>query len=106
MAKIYVPTQYLNKPCYQVNQNYIRVYATTHNSNNTVYDIYVNQDYQVRRSTSGYSSSTYCDNINTYTDEIYYRVDFPQIILMFFLLVVICFYTPWKILLRMFRRWQ
>lgn len=107
MAKIYLPTEYLNKSCYQVNANYIRVFETTHNnSSNTVYDIYINQDYQVRQGTANYSSSTVCDRINTYTDEIYYRTDMPQILLMFIIFCMIMFILPLKVFLRMFRRWQ
>lgn len=104
MSKIYVPSEYLNKPCYQVNNNYIRVFETTNRSDNTVYDIYVNQDYQVRRNTASYSSSTYCDNINTYTDEIYYRTDFDKILIIFIILCFICFGFPIKLFRRLFRR--
>lgn len=106
MAKIYLPTEYLNKPCYVINNGYIRVYNTTNNSNNIVYDIYINQDYQVRRTTSGYSSSTYCDTMNQYTDDIYYRTDFDKILVIFLILCIFCFLLPLKIFVRFFRRFQ
>ena len=105
MSKIYLPSQYLNKPCYQINNGYIRVFETTHtNYNNTVYDIYINQDYMVKTSTASYNSNTYCERANTFTDEVYYRTDFSQILLIFVLLCVICFGAPLKIFLRLFRR--
>lgn len=107
MAKIYLPSEYLNKPCYQVNQNYIRVFETTYNnSSNIVYDIYINQDYQVKRNLSNYNSNTICDNINVYTSEIYYRTDMPDILLMFFIFCIFIFLLPLKIFIRFFRRWQ
>lgn len=107
MATIYLPSEYLNKPCYQVNSNYIRVFETTYNnSSNTIYDIYINQDYQVRQGSANYNSSTVCDHINTYTDDFYYRTDMPQILLMFFIFCIFIFVLPLKIFLRMFRRWQ
>lgn len=106
MAKIYLPTEYLNKPCYVINNGYIRVYNTTNNSNNIVYDIYINQDYQVRRTTSGYSSSTQCDTMNQYTDDIYYRTDFDKILVIFLILCIFCFLLPLKIFVRFFRRFQ
>ncbi len=106
MAKIYLPTEYLNKPCYVINNGYIRVYNTTHNSNNIVYDIYINQDYQVRRTTSGYSSSTQCDTMNQYTDDIYYRTDFDRILVIFLILCIFCILIPLKLFLRLFRRLQ
>ena len=104
VAKIYLPSEYLNKPCYQVNQNYIRVFETTHNnSSNIVYDIYINQDYQVRRNTASYNSNTICDNINSYTDDVYYRTDFSQILIIFTILCIFCFLIPLKLFLRLFR---
>ncbi len=107
MSKIYVPTEYLNKPCYQINNGYIRVFDTINNNQqNTVYDIYVNQDYMIRTSTSNYSYNTYCDRENTFTDDIYYRTDFPFILLTFFLLVLICFYFPFRLITRLFPRWR
>lgn len=107
MAKIYVPSEYLNKPCYQVNANYIRVFETTYNNiSNVVYDIYINQDYQVKRGNATYNSNTVCDNINTYTDNIYYRMDFVYILIIFFIMSFICFWIPWKIFCRLFRRFN
>lgn len=106
MSKIYLPTEYLNKPCYVINNGYIRVYNSTNSSNNTVYDIYINQDYMVRRTTAGYSSSTMCDTSNTYTDDIYYRTDFDKIIVIFLCLCVFCFLFPLKIFFRFFRRFN
>lgn len=106
MSKIYVPTDYLNKPCYVVNNDYIRVYNSINNNYNVVYDIYFNNDYMIRESTASYSSSTRCDNINTYTDDIYYRTDFYKILLIFIIFAYICYWLPWKILCRLFRRFN
>lgn len=107
MSKIYVPTEYLNKPCYVVNNDYIRVYNTINNNNyNVVYDIYFKNDYMIKESTANYSSSTRCDFINTYTDDIYYRYDFDKIILIFLFVVVFCVGPPIKIFFRLFRRFR
>lgn len=106
MSKIYIPTEYLNKPCYVINNGYIRVYNTTHSSNNTVYDIYINQDYMIKRTTAGYSSSTICDTSNIYTDDIYYRTDFDKIIVIFICLCIFCFLLPLKVFCRFFRRFN
>lgn len=106
MAKVYLPTEYLNKPCYVVNNDYIRVYNSLNNSNNIVYDVYFKNDYMIRRGTSSYSSSTQCDNINTYTDEIYYRYDFDKILFLFLGLCIVFFYPGFKLFLRLFRRFR
>lgn len=106
MSKIYLPTEFLNKPCYQINNDYIRVYNSTNvNQQNVIYDIYINQDYMVRQSTSNYSNTTVCDRLNTFTDNVYYRVDFVNIIIIFFVLCLICFILPLKIFTRLFRKW-
>lgn len=106
MSKIYLPTEYLNKPCYTVNNGYIRVYESINNNySNTVYDIYVNQDYMIREGTASYSTNTICVNSNNFTDNVFYRTDFDKILVIFFILLIICFYFPYRIISRLFGRW-
>lgn len=106
MSKIYLPTDYLNKPCYVVNSDYIRVYNSTNSNNNTVYDIYFKNDYMIKQGTANYSSNTICDHINTYTDEVYYRYDFHNILFIFLSLCIIFFAPGFKLFFRMFRRFR
>ena len=102
MAKIYVPTQYLNN-CNIVNGDYIRSFT---NSQQTQWvDIYINNHYYLRQGSSNYGNSYTCDRINTFTDNIYYRNDFDQILVIFFILLIICFYFPYRLISRMFGRW-
>lgn len=104
---IYVPTEYLNKPCYVINNGYIRVYDTINtNQSNIVYDIYINQDYMIKQGTANYYSNTVCDRLNTYTDSVYYRVDFVNILIMLTIFCIFCFVLPLKIFVRLFRRFQ
>lgn len=105
MSKIYLPTEYLNKPCYVINNGYIRVYETTNqNYSNTVYDVYINQDYMVKRGTASYASSTQCDHVNEYTDNFYYRTDIDKVLIIFLILAFVIVWSPFKILLRFFKR--
>lgn len=105
MSKIYVPSEYLNKPCYVVNNDYIRVYETINNNqSNTVYDIYVNQDYMIKQGTSNYSSNTVCDKINTYTDDWFYRVDLHDILGCILILCIFIILIPGQIFFQFFRR--
>lgn len=108
MGKIYVPSGYTGKPCYQVNNGYIRVYNTINNStNNVVFDIYINQDYQIRQTTATYTSgTTLCDTINTYTDDFLYRVDLMNILIVFLIFIFFTTYIPWKLVCRFFRRFN
>lgn len=102
MSKIYLPTEYINYQCKVINNDYIRVYT---NSNFSRWvDIYVNQDYMLKEGYSNYSNTPTCDTLNSYTDEVYYRVDFPFILLGFIILCIFCFYIPLKIFSKSTRR--
>lgn len=102
MAKIYVPSAYLNN-CNIINGDYIRSFT---NSNQTQWvDIYFNNHYALKEGSSSYGYSYTCDRINTYTDNIYYRNDIDQILVIFIILLIICFWFPYRIISRMFGRW-
>lgn len=106
MAKTYIPTEYLNMPCKVVYSDYIRVYETTNDRYNNVYDIYFKNDYLVKKGTASFTDSIVCDNINTYTDDFYYRQDMPQILLMFVIFCIFVFIVPLKVFIRLFRRYR
>ena len=107
MAKIYLPTVHLNRPCKVINENYIRVYHTTNQGTgvtNTVTDIYFKSDYITRQTTASYTTSILCDSTNTYTDDFYYRYDFTNILINFLIMSIIMFVIPVTIYKRFFRR--
>lgn len=106
MSKIYVPTEFLNKPCYTINNGYIRVYETINGNSNRIHDIYINQDYMIKEGTASYSTNTYCIDNNLITDQVYYRTDFDKILVMFVLLVIIFFSPGIKLFKRLFRRFR
>ena len=102
MSKIYLPSEYVNSPCKVINNGYIRAYT---NSNLTNYvDIYVNQDYMLREGYNNYVYSGQCDTINIYTDDFYYRTDFPDILFMFLIFVLFCIYLPFRIIRRFYKK--
>lgn len=105
---IYVPNK--DYACYVVqNENTVRAYHTmpTLDSEVDYTDYYIHSDYMSKegsQSFSRYQTLPQCVDISQITDEPYYRVDFPDILLMF---VIWCFFTvwiPWKIFCRLFRR--
>lgn len=104
MSKIYLPEQYVNMPCKVVNNGYIRVYSNDSLTN--YYDIYVNQDYMVKPGSTNYSQNVVCDTTNEYTNEVYYRVDFDKILVILLILVIFVILVPFKIVLRLFRRFR
>ena len=102
MSKIYLPTEYVNSPCKVINNGYIRAYT---NSSLTEYvDIYINQDYMLKQGTYSYGYSGQCDTVNTYTDNFYYRTDFPDILLMFSIFVLFGMYLPFRIIRRFYKK--
>lgn len=102
MSKIYLPSEYVNSPCKVINNGYIRAYI---NSSLTEYvDIYLNQDYMLREGTYSYGYTGQCDTINTYTDNFYYRTDFPDILLMFSIFVLFGIYLPFRIIRRFYKK--
>lgn len=106
---IYLPST--NFVCYVTrdNGNTIRAYETQPTVNSTVNytDYYVNAHYLYNVGTqqfTQYSTIPTCMGA-TFTDNVYYRNDFDQILVIFFILLIICFYFPYRIISRMFGRW-
>lgn len=105
MSKIYLPSEYVNKPCKIVNNEYIRVYDTINvNQSNVVYDIYVKQDYMIKKSTANYNNNTICDTLNTYTNDWYYRTDFFDILGCILILSIFAILVPGQIFFHFFKR--
>lgn len=111
MALVYVPN-YENGNCaYIYNTDIIRVYdrVPSHNSVINYKDYYIKSSYIYNEGTTSfgnYSTLPVCISNDRITTDVYYRNDFMQILVIFFLLSWICFYIPWKIFLRIFRRYN
>lgn len=108
--KIYVPdTSYA---CYVVqSEEVIRAYKTQPRNNTTVTyrDYYIRSDYIYKDGTQTFGSTTTlptCLATSVITNEVYYRQDFVNSLLIFVLLVLVCFGGPLKIFLRMFKRFR
>lgn len=111
MALIYVPN-YQNGNCaYIYNSDIIRVYDSVPSRNSIINfkDYYIKSSYiynEGSTSFGNYATLPVCISNDRITTDVYYRNDFMQILVIFFFLSWICFYIPWKIFLRMFRRYQ
>lgn len=106
MSKIYLPQEFLNKPCYVINNDFIRVYETTNQYNNIVYDVYFKNGYMIKQNRTSFNDNTNCDKINTYTSDIYYRYDIADSLVIFVILCYIFFIIPIKVFTRWFRRFK
>lgn len=110
MSKIFVPdTTY---SCYVVqNEDTIRAYKEQPRQDREIEyrDYYIHSDYMYRDDTQTfgrYSELPTCLDIALITDEVYYRVDFPLILVGFIILCIIILGIPLKVFLRLFRRFQ
>ena len=104
MAKIYLPSDLVNKDCKVVYNDYIRVYTNSQHTNYT--DVYFKSGYYIKQGTTYQApGNLVCDNVNTYTDNIFYRFDSANSLLISFVLFIFCFYMPFRIFGRAFGRW-
>lgn len=110
---IYVPD--LSYECYVIqNADTIRAYKTTpynpgYNQSITIEyrDYYINSNYLYQEGTqqfSNYSTIPTCHDTSELTDDFYYRNDFAEILIIFLILSIFCFYIPLKIFMRLFKR--
>lgn len=107
---IYVPNDSIYNKCYVVQgEGVIRGYDVIPR-NNISYnyrDYYVRSDYIYKDgqgSWNQYSTLPICIDDSTISNDFYYRVDFPQILLGFLILCIFCFYIPIKIFSKVFIR--
>lgn len=110
MSKIYVPdTSY---SCYVVqSEDTIRAYKETPRVDSDIEyrDYYIHSDYMYKdgvQTFSRYATLPICLDTSQITDEVYYRVDYSDILLMFFITCLFVFLLPLKIFVRLFRRFQ
>lgn len=105
---IYLPST--SYQCYVVqDSNTIRAYESQPrvNSSSNYTDYYVNSHYMFKNGTqtwSQYATLPTCSGA-TFTTNVFYRNDMPEILLMFFILLLVCFYFPYRIISRSFGRW-
>lgn len=105
---IYLPNT--NYSCYYMTNDYtIRAYHTQprQNANIDYTDYFINSHYINRNGTqnfSQYSTLPICMT-DTFTTNVFYRNDIDQILVIFFILLIICFYFPYRIISRLFGRW-
>lgn len=108
---IYVPDT-TNYKCFVVrSESTIRAYKEipTNNSNVDYRDYYFNANYLYQdgnQSFSQYTTLPVCLDNSLMTDSPYYRNDFDNILVIFLIMTIFCFWIPLKVFLRLFRRFQ
>lgn len=108
--KIYVPEDTIYNKCYVVQgEGVIRGYDRTpsYNTNYNYRDYYINSSY-IYRDNSGswgsYATLPVCLSSSDITNDIYYRLDMPNILLMFLIINIFGIYLPIKIFSKIFKK--
>ena len=107
---IYVPDTE-NYECFVVNSDTtIRAYKEipTNNSSIDYRDYYYTSNYLYKDGTQNFSNYTtlpVCLDNSKITTNYFYRNDFPDILIMFFILAIVLIYFPFRIFSRAFGRW-
>lgn len=108
--KVYVP-EYSSSNCVHVqSSDIIRVYASTPVQNSTISykDYYIRSSYLYNTGSttfSNYSTLPTCVSSSDITTNVFYRNDIADIMITFFILLLVCFYFPYRIVSRLFGRW-
>lgn len=108
---IYVPQSNTYNKCYVVqSEGVIRGYANVPNYNTTINyrDYYIKSDYIFRdglATFSNYSTLPTCLSNDVISNSYLYRTDLMNILVCFIIIVMFCFYFPFKIISRAFGRW-
>lgn len=108
---IYVPNYESGNCAYIYNTDIIRVYDTQPRNNATINykDYYIKSQYIYNEGSTtfgNYSSLPTCISSDRITTDVYYRNDLPEILFIFFMFAFCCLYLPWRLILRMFRRYK
>lgn len=107
---IYVPNDSTYNKCYVVqSSDVIRAYDRVP-SINTSYnyrDYYINSSYIYKDgygSWGNYSNLPICLDSSNLTNDYYYRLDFPNVLLMFLIINIFGIYIPIKIFSKIFKK--
>lgn len=107
---IYLPNDSTFNKCYVVqSSDIIRGYdkAPSYNTNYNYRDYYINSSYIYKDGTgswNNYSTLPICLDSNIITNDYYYRLDFPNVLLMFLIINIFGIYLPIKLFSKIFRK--
>ena len=112
MEHIYLPVEQVSDyACYSIrNGDVIRAYKNIPrvNSESDYVDFYINSHYLEIDGTQTWGNYTQnlpvCIENNSITNEVYYRNDFDSILIIFLVMCIFCFYLPYKLFMRLFKK--
>lgn len=108
---IYVPSDDTYNKCFVVqSEGVLRAYdrVPSANSNVAYRDYFISNGYIYKdgqQTFSAYSTIPVCLSDSVISNNVFYRLDIDKILVCFFILVIIMFYFPYRIISRVFGRW-
>lgn len=110
MGKVYVPSYSANNCAYIYSSDIIRVYDSQPQNGRTVAytDYYIKSSYISNTGSTTfnqYSTLPTCISSSNITTDYWYRIDFDKILIILFIILILCFYFPYRIISRLFGRW-
>lgn len=108
--KIYLPNYETGNCAYIYSSDIIRVYEFQPRQNTTVNytDYYIKSSYISNSGSTtfnNYSTLPTCISSSNITTNVFYRNDLMNILVCFFIILIVCFYFPYRVISRMFGRW-
>lgn len=108
---IYLPIEdFSSYSCYYVyDKDTIRAYLTSPQLNSTISytDYFINSHYLSKNGSQTFQSFSVlptCENVSRFTNDVYYRNDMPDILLMFLIICIFAFLIPFKIAKSWFKK--
>lgn len=107
---LYVPSYTNNNCVVYYSEGVIRVYDTTPTANSSINyrEYFSNSHYDYRdgvQQFGNFYTAPTCINHNQLTTNVYYRNDLDSILVCFIIIIIFCFYFPYRLISRMFGRW-
>lgn len=95
-----------NNKCYEYqNTDILRIYDTINlDTANTYTDYNTANHYSSVKGTTYLTTTPVCINHEDLTHDFYYRNDISHILVIFFIMCILIFYIPFKILQRFYRK--
>lgn len=103
----YLPTEQINEEYfYSINNDTITIFKNCNNSECQCNDVYSNINYLTSQNyTCTLQNHNFID-YSSFTDNLYYRLDFDKIMIIFYLMAFFIIYCPIVIITRFFRRFS
>lgn len=108
--EVYVPSFTSGNCAYISSSDVLRVYDSVPQSGRTITykDYYLKSHYIYNTGSttfSQYSTLPTCISSERITTNVFYRNDLMDILIVFFIILLICFYFPYRIISRIFGGW-